>query len=1078
MTSVFISFSSKDVRVANKFRTALDQRGVTSIFFSGHESTGIPVGANWEHSIYSALKRCRIFLPLISENWNASAWCHAELRIARMLGVEIIPTRVSAFGAVAPELQHIIPASSQHLTARKAAELVSAKLRRHRIAIPHGPIFPGLRPFDRDRASVFSGRAEELNELHNLLNVVSTDLTGDRTIIVTGPSGVGKSSLVRAGLLPDLETDSSYKIIGPVNASHIARGLGEAFAASLSKSFDVPLDKSQALVELGPKYISLFISEQCTSCSDKAVVIFVDQAELLLDQDSALFTETMDCLAKINPIPMVLVYACRDDQAIKLHARTGGVIFPLRPMTEMQLREALTEPLMAMDRHDRAANALVDRILRDIGGANDMLPLASFTMAQIEALRGGFTPENYDKFGGIRGAIERSAEEIWNNEVVPNQLENSLRKFFVSEMVSIDEQGAVRLGSVGTDKIAPEIVNAINSFVQRRILHCFDLGGSFIEPGHEALLREWGRLKNWLSEEEDRLSILGSVVRDARVWEKSGRKSQNLAHRGDRLKATLALLKENNNLPHFDPCTREYLAANLAYDDSESEQNEFITPAGYKILIGLIPFPMAIVDQSGRIIISNSTFNSRVRLKLSAKSTHFTEIIFEEDRNVVAEILAQLSVGPLSSSAVQVRLLEDTSQFEGVTFASIRGMGDAAVLIILQDNSEQGRLKSQVAQATKMQVVGQLAGGIAHDFNNMVTAILGMCDTILLRHIPGDADYDDVQQIRSTSNRAASLTRQLLAFSRQQTLRPQVLKLTDVVAEISPLLKRLLGEGIELGTTDDGTPRMVRADPSQLEQVIVNLAVNARDAMPEGGKLTLHVYSLSADDIHQMRQQVLPEGNYVCLSVSDTGVGIAPDVIGKIFEPFFTTKEVGKGTGLGLSTVYGIIKQSGGYIWVESVIGEGTKVDIFLPAHENLEKPSERISEHLPADLRRNQLSILVVEDEDMIRSVMVRHLQRAGYKVFSAEDGRVASERFTSYGKLDLIITDIVMPHVDGLTFIKSIKDRIEDTAVLYVSGYAEEQIRKSIMGDFQFLPKPFAISTLVQTADHLLARLLAKTD
>ena len=276
-----------------------------------------------------------------------------------------------------------------------------------------------------------------------------------------------------------------------------------------------------------------------------------------------------------------------------------------------------------------------------------------------------------------------------------------------------------------------------------------------------------------------------------------------------------------------------------------------------------------------------------------------------------------------------IRLRSSPEEPVTLSIAGVRGLGEGSVLLSLKDSSEETRLKRQIAQATKMQAVGQLAGGVAHDFNNVLTAIIGFCDLMLLRHTPGDSDYDDIQQIRANSNRAASLTRQLLAFSRQQTLRPQVLQLPDVVSDVSQMLKRLLGERIALAVDHDRDLGAVRADKTQLEQVIVNLAVNARDAMHGAGSkgggdgagtLRLATRRVTASQVRAMKSDVLPVADYTALIVSDTGSGIPPENIGKIFEPFFTTKDLGKGTGLGLSTVYGIVKQSGGFIFADSEV--------------------------------------------------------------------------------------------------------------------------------------------------------------
>ncbi|MGE3747752.1 MAG: ATP-binding protein, partial [Sphingomonadaceae bacterium] len=400
------------------------------------------------------------------------------------------------------------------------------------------------------------------------------------------------------------------------------------------------------------------------------------------------------------------------------------------------------------------------------------------------------------------------------------------------------------------------------------------------------------------------------------------------------------------------------------------------------------------------------------------------------------------------------------------------------VLLSLKDNSEESKLKRQVAQATKMQAVGQLAGGVAHDFNNILTAIIGHCDLMMMRHAPGDSDYDDIQQIKHNSNRAASLTRQLLAFSRQQTLRPQILQMPDVISEISNLLKRLLGETVKLEVKHGRNLGPVRADPGQLEQVIVNLAVNARDAMPGGGVLTLQTYAVSAAEARRIDSDVLPAADYTVLSVSDTGCGIPRDILGKIFEPFFTTKEIGKGTGLGLSTVYGIVKQTGGFIFADSQVGSGTTFTIYLPAHQNEKEgdaPVAASPKAKPQELWGSG-TILLVEDEAMVRAVAERALTRQGYQVLTATNGEEALEVLGFTGEdgpsVDLLISDVVMPMMDGPTLVGHARERFPDLPILFMSGYAEEQLRNSISIDnVSFLPKPFSVQQLCAAARETLS-------
>jgi two-component system cell cycle sensor histidine kinase/response regulator CckA len=427
------------------------------------------------------------------------------------------------------------------------------------------------------------------------------------------------------------------------------------------------------------------------------------------------------------------------------------------------------------------------------------------------------------------------------------------------------------------------------------------------------------------------------------------------------------------------------------------------------------------------------------------------------------------------SGDLAIRLARQNSEPVALTVAGVRGLGEAAVLLLLKDNSEEAKLKRQIAQATKMQVVGQLAGGVAHDFNNILTAIIGHCDLMLMRHTPGDSDYDDIQQIKSNSNRAAGLTRQLLAFSRQQTLRPQVLQLPDVVSEVSHLLKRLLGETVKLVVKHGRDLGPVRADPGQLEQVIVNLAVNARDAMASkgGGTLTIQTYAVRADQVAELGSEILPVADYSALSVTDTGCGISTGVLGKVFEPFFTTKEVGKGTGLGLSTVYGIVKQSGGFIFADSKVGEGTRFVIYLPVHRDEASAAKprRVAKPKEHELWGTG-TVLLVEDEPMVRGVAERALSRHGYTVVTAENGEEALEILSRGEEIVLLISDVVMPLMDGPTMVREARKTRPDLKILFMSGYAEEQLRNSIdIDNVSFLPKPFSVQELAEATRRAMA-------
>jgi two-component system cell cycle sensor histidine kinase/response regulator CckA len=452
-------------------------------------------------------------------------------------------------------------------------------------------------------------------------------------------------------------------------------------------------------------------------------------------------------------------------------------------------------------------------------------------------------------------------------------------------------------------------------------------------------------------------------------------------------------------------------------------------------------------------------------------------LVVKEDKAAVADAVRRNARGPAMSGDLPVRLAHQPAEPVALTVAGLRGLGDAAVLLLLKDNSEEAKLKRQIAQATKMQAVGQLAGGVAHDFNNILTAIIGHCDLMLMRHTPGDTDYDDIQQIKSNSNRAAGLTRQLLAFSRQQTLRPQLLQLPDVISEVSHLLKRLLGETVQLVVKHGRGLGPVRADPGQLEQVIVNLSVNARDAMASkgGGTLTIQTYSVKANQVADLGSEILPIADYSALSIADTGTGIPASILSKVFEPFFTTKEVGKGTGLGLSTVYGIVKQSGGYIFADSKVGEGTRFTIYLPVH-HVEEDRETGRKKKKGAESENELwgtgTVLLVEDEPMVRTVAERALTRHGYKVLTANNGEEALELINDGEEIALLISDVVMPVMDGPTMVREARKTRPDLPILFMSGYAEEQLRKSIdIENVAFLPKPFSVQELAEAVRKVLS-------
>jgi two-component system cell cycle sensor histidine kinase/response regulator CckA len=401
---------------------------------------------------------------------------------------------------------------------------------------------------------------------------------------------------------------------------------------------------------------------------------------------------------------------------------------------------------------------------------------------------------------------------------------------------------------------------------------------------------------------------------------------------------------------------------------------------------------------------------------------------------------------------------------------------EAAIIYVLETTGQR-TLESQINQRARMESIGQLAGGIAHDFNNVLSAIMMATDFLLNAHKPTDPSFQDIMQIKQNANRAASLVRQLLAFSRRQTLRPQVLDLGETLSDLGMLLKRLIGEKVAFAGVVIGRDLWpVKVDISHFEQVIVNLAVNARDAMPGGGTLGIRTANITAADGGKYAYKGMPIADYVLVEVTDTGSGIPPDIMDKIFEPFFTTKEVGKGTGLGLSTVYGIVKQTGGFIYAESAPGN-TVFRIFLPRHSGgadealAQAPAPgapaiagAVANAASADLT-GQGTILLVEDEEGLRALNARGLSSRGYTVLEAGNGVEAIDILEKQGRIDLVVSDVVMPEMDGPTLLKELRRRDPKVKIIFVSGYAEEAFQKNLdeQEKYEFLAKPFTLKQLV---------------
>ncbi|HEX3674735.1 MAG TPA: ATP-binding protein [Rhizomicrobium sp.] len=480
------------------------------------------------------------------------------------------------------------------------------------------------------------------------------------------------------------------------------------------------------------------------------------------------------------------------------------------------------------------------------------------------------------------------------------------------------------------------------------------------------------------------------------------------------------------------------------------------------------PVGVAIADASGKLSEANECF-AKFFGQSSTGGRALGDLVEVADRASVTELLAKAVDGASHAASIELRPLGQPERMAELYASPVKN----GTILYLVDVSEQKALETKFAQSQKMQAVGQLAGGVAHDFNNLLTVIIGNCDLLLMRHHAGDPSFKEINEVRQTALRAANLIGQLLAFSRQQTLQPKPLMLRDTIGELAHMLRRLVGEGIEVKLDQAADLWLVYADETQISNAIINLVVNARDAMPKGGSVTLRTANETVEAASAFGTAIMPAGDYVRIEVADTGTGIAKEHLGKIFDPFFTTKDVGQGTGLGLATVYGIVKQTGGYIAVDSERGRGTAFRIYLPRHKGEAVAAE--VEALPARDITGQDTILLVEDEDAVRSFAARALKLRGYQVFEASGGEEALEIVRrNETKIHLLITDVMMPNMDGPTLVRAVKRLRPDIAVIFMSGYAEETFRKNDekAEDLHFLPKPFGLKQLAAKVKDVLSQ------
>jgi len=505
------------------------------------------------------------------------------------------------------------------------------------------------------------------------------------------------------------------------------------------------------------------------------------------------------------------------------------------------------------------------------------------------------------------------------------------------------------------------------------------------------------------------------------------------------------------------------------------------------------PMAIATVDRDGKVASRNGLFATLFHGLLrdgAGETASILSVVAERDRAPLLAAIGKAAAGQGDIAPVEAELAgsrERSASFYVTAIQDEESENEVAIVYALE-TTDKRTLEKAINQQQKMDMVGQVAGGMAHDFNNLLSSIMMATDFLLIAHKPTDPSFKDIDQIRQNANRAASLVRHLLAFSRKQTLRPQVLNLGEVLDDLMILLRRLIGEKIKPDVKHSRDLWLVKADLSQFEQVIINLAVNARDAMPEGGSLTIRTKNVDPDEVARFAYKGLPPAEYVLIEVEDTGTGIPPDIREKIFEPFFTTKDVGKGTGLGLSTVYGIVKQTGGFVYLESDVGKGTLFRIFIPRHipraepelERVDAPA--IAGALAAAGEMAQLAqpdltgrgtILLVEDEEGLRTLNARGLASRGYTVIEAGNGIEAIEKINESGAVDLVVSDVVMPEMDGPTMLNELRKTNPDLKIIFVSGYAEEAFEKNLpAGGYEFLAKPFTLRELISKVKDVMAQ------
>jgi len=552
----------------------------------------------------------------------------------------------------------------------------------------------------------------------------------------------------------------------------------------------------------------------------------------------------------------------------------------------------------------------------------------------------------------------------------------------------------------------------------------------------------------------------------------------------DYIKAGAADYIVKQRLHRLGPAVRRALALKGALRDAiDAETAREASEHRFRSLIEHSSDVITLLDEAGTIMYSTQSLKPTLGYAAGEMTGHnVSELIHPDQQPAVGGLLEQLFRQPDQIAQTDLRVRHKDGSWRELEVVIADRLDDPSVRALVvnyRDVTDRKRAEEslrladeRLRAAQKMEAVGRLAAGIAHDFNNLLTAILGSTD-LLLESLPADHPArEDAVESRQAALRAADLTRQLLAFSRQQVLAPRVLDLNDVVRDFERLLRRLIGEDVELHIVlAPGPAATIRADPSQLEQVLVNLAVNARDAMPGGGILTIETANVALDDAYAANQPLVAAGDYMMIAMTDTGTGMDEETQARVFEPFFTTKERGKGTGLGLATVYGIVKQSGGYIWVYSELGIGTTFKVYLPRVPGPAEPPAAVPT-TTSSLRGSE-TILVAEDQEEVRTLIRKILEARGYRVLTAATGAAALETAALHpGPIHLLVSDVVMPGMSGPEVSLFLTSTRNSVRTLYVSGYTDESIvHHGVLAEgVAFLQKPFTADGLARKVREVL--------